>query len=346
MDMHRQTRIIGVLLLCLAGAAVQAGTALFESEIVVSDQSPQVRNAALDGALREILVRVTGQPDVLNSEAARSLLASSQQLVQQYRYFTESGKEPPLLKLWVRFDGAAIRQALQQQGVAYWGGERPDTLVWLAVEDRGNRYVVAPGEGGDVYREVEAAGRSRGVPLIFPLMDLEDQTRVRFADIWGGYTATVISASQRYSPPAILIGRLNRTASGGWAARWQLEMGGRRHAWSDTHPELAALAGQGINELAGLQAAQLAVTTPDAAGSDIVITVDGINDLAAYARTGNYLAALSAVRSVQLDEASGAAIHYRLQLNGNLQDLERTVAVGSMLEPVRDGMAGHFRLRQ
>jgi len=347
MDKYRQTQIVMVLLLGLAAFSLAvAEPALFESEVVVGDQSSATRAAALDSALREVLVRVTGQRGVQDMQAAQLLLADPERLVQQYRYFTESGKEPPLLKLWVRFDGAAIRQALQQQGVAYWGGERPDTLVWLAVEERGNRYVVPAGDNGEVYRQVEAAGRSRGVPLVFPLMDLEDQARVRFADIWGGYTDKVIGASQRYSPPAILIGRLNRTASGGWAARWQLEMGGRQRAWSDSHPQLAALAAQGIDELAGLQAEQLAVTTPGYTGSAVAITVDGLDTLAAYARTGNYIAALSAVRAVQVGAASGDTVQYNLQLNGNLQDLVRTVSVGTVLEPVMDGVPGHFRLRQ
>ena len=123
MDKYRQTRIVTLLLLLVlaAGSLSAAEPPLFESEVVVSDQTSATRAVALNSALREVLVRVTGDRSVLDTQAAKTLLAAPAELVQQYRYFTESGKEPPLLKLWIRFDGAAIRQTLQQQGVAFEG---------------------------------------------------------------------------------------------------------------------------------------------------------------------------------------------------------------------------------
>jgi hypothetical protein len=346
MDKYQQRSFFLGLLLCLPVLAVQAAApALFEAEVVVSDQTPAQRSVALKSALGEVLVRVTGQGSVLDTPAVQTLLAGPEQLVQQYRYFTEPNQEPPLLKLWVRFDGDAIRQTLQQQGLAYWGGERPDTLVWLAVEDRGNRYLVSADDASEVHRQVAAAARARGVPVLFPLMDLEDQARVRYADVWGGFFDKVVSASQRYNPPVILIGRLNRMPSGGWASRWQLEMGGKTRSWSDSHPQLDVLAKQGIDDLADVQASQLAITT-NAAGSTVVISVTGINTLAAYARTNNYLASLSSIRNLQVGEVKPGAVQYTLQLNGSMQDLTRTVAIGTVLAPAADGMPGNYLLRQ
>ncbi len=346
MDKYQQRSFLLVLLLTLPVLVVRAAApALFEAEVVVGDQTPEQRSVALKSALGEVLVRVTGQSSVLEAPAVQTLLAGPEQLVQQYRYFTEPNQAPPLLKLWVRFDGDAIRQTLQQQGVAYWGGERPDTLVWLAVEDRGNRYVVSADDTSDVRQQVAAAARARGVPVLFPLMDLEDQARVRYADIWGGFFDKVISASQRYNPPAILIGRLNRMPSGGWASRWQLQMGSKTRSWSDSHPRLDILAKQGIDDLADVQASQLAVST-SAAGSAVMISVTGIETLADYARTGNYLASLSPVRNVHVEEVKPGEVQYTLQLNGSMQDLTRTVAIGTVLTPAADGMSGNYRLRR
>jgi hypothetical protein len=348
MDKSQQRSLLLVcLLLWLPVLAIAADTAQFESEVVVTDQSPALRSTALRTALGEVLVRVTGQPGVTSTGPARAMLANPEALVQQYRYFTESGQDPPLLKLWVRFDGDAIRDQLQQQGVAYWGGERPDTLVWLAVEDRDNRYVVSADDSSDVRREMDAAARTRNVPLLFPLMDLEDQTLVRFADLWNGNFDPVNAAARRYNPPAILIGRIQHMASGVWAARWQLTIGGKTRSWSDSHPQLAALVQQGINDLAETQTALLdAGGTAAAAASAAVVYVAGVTSLADYARASNYLAALSTVRELQVDEVTPSRVQFRLQLNGNLQDLTRTVALGSVLEPAGDGIDGSYRLRQ
>jgi hypothetical protein len=341
---QRSLLLVCVLFLMLSLTARAADTALFEAEVAVQDQSPAVRTAALRDALGRVLVRVTGQSGVTATDAGQALLANPEQLVQQYRYFTESGQEPLVLKLWVRFDGDAIREALQQQGIAYWGGERPATLVWLAVEDRGSRYVVSADDASDARRYLDAAASARGVPLVYPLMDLEDQTRVRFANLWND-TFVAGAASQRYHTPAVLVGRIEHLDTGSWAARWQLSLAGSTRNWSDSHPQLAALLRQGIDDVASLQASLL--TAGGTAGTNAVtIDVDGISSLADYARAGNYLATLSSVRTVMVEQVTPTRVQYRLYLNGNLQDLTRTVAIGSVLEPAGSGMDGSFRLRQ
>ncbi len=336
-----------MLLLCLSWLTPLAASDLFEAEVVVSDQTPAVRRSALQGALREVLVRVSGQQSVLTSEPVQELLGNPEQLVQQYRYFTEQQQEPPQLKLWVRFDGDTIRQAVQQQGLAYWGGERPDTLVWLAVEDRGHRYVVAADDTSDVRRALETAARQRGVPVLFPLMDLEEQTEVHFSVIWGGFFDKVLAASTRYNPQSVLIGRLNRSPSGGWTSRWELQVGGRPNSWSDSNQQLDALARQGIDDVADILARQLSVAAPGASSTaGVSIRVEGVETLAAYARISNYLATLTSVRSVQVSEVTATAVRYSLQLGGSEDSLRRTIAIGTVLEPAPDGIPGNYRLRQ
>lgn len=341
---QRNRLLVCVLLLMLSLVARAADTALFEAEVPVQDQSSAVRTAALRVALGRVLVRMTGQSDVATTDAGKALLANPEQLVQQYRYFTESGQEPLVLKLWVRFDGDAIREALQQQGIAYWGGDRPETLVWLAVEDRDSRYVVSADDASEARHDLDVAAQTRGVPLVYPLMDLEDQTRVRFASLWKD-TFVVGAASQRYHTPAVLIGRIEHLDTGGWAARWQLSMAGNTRNWSDSHPQLAALLRQGIDDLASLQASLL-MAGGTAGTNAVTISVDGISSLADYARAGNYLDTLSGVRSVMVEEVTPTRVQYKLFLNGNLQELTRTVAIGSVLEPAGNGMDGSFRLRQ
>lgn len=335
-------------LLWLAPLIVTAGSnELFETEVVVASQLPAQRSAAFREALSEVLVRVAGGSSVLDSEPARSMLEEPAALVQQYRYYTRPESEPPVLLMWVRFDADGIRRGLQQQGMSYWGGsERPDTLVWLAVEDRGRRYVVAADDDSDVRRQIELAARQRGVPIVFPLMDLEDQSRARFSDIWGGFFDNVLQASQRYNPQAVLIGRLNRSASGGWSSRWHLQVGGKPSAWSGSSQALAELAQQGIDDSADILAAQFAAAGSSLGAGSVRIAIAGVDTLADYARTDAYLAALSSVSDLQLFEVDGSTLRYALRLNGSLQDLTRTVAIGTVLEPVRGEGPGSFRIRQ
>ena len=352
MDNYQQscTWLAGLLGLLLLLPTITAGAAtrdLFDAEVVVPNQTAGERSQALRAALGEVLVRVAGQDAVLNTAPAKQLLNNPDSLVQQYRYFNEPGSEPPLLKLWVRFDGDAIRSSLQQQGQSYWGGsERPDTLVWLAVEDRGKRYLVAADDNTDVQQQIALAAKARGLPILFPLMDLEDQSQVRFSDIWGGFFENVTAASRRYNPQAVLIGRLNRSPSGGWSSRWHLEVAGRPSAWSGSDQQLDKLSQQGIDDTADRLATSFAVARGSGNSSTVSITVSGVDSLSDYARLSAYLKGLTAVDDVQIERVAGAEIDYALKLNGSLEDLTRTVSIGTVLEPVRSDTPGSYRLRQ
>lgn len=349
MDYQTQTaRIMAVLLavlLCLPLSAA-AVTDLFESEQPVENQTAGVREAAFRKALSAVLVRVTGDSAVPGDASTAGLLASPEQLVQQYRYFTEPSGDTPALMLWVRFDGDAIRRALQPQGQSWWGGERPDTVVWLAVEDRGRRYLVASDGSSDVHAQINRAARQRGVPILFPLMDIEDQQHVSFSDVWGGYFDKVMQAAQRYNSPAVLVGRLNRSPSGGWSSRWYLNVSGQVYEWTDSNQRLDALARQGIDDVADQLASRFAVAGNGAAGQRVSIIVGGIDSLAAYARVSRYLDSLTQVSGLQVAQVTPTDVGFTMYLNGSLQDLSRIVSIGKVLEPVNDGQRGRFRIRR
>jgi hypothetical protein len=352
MDRTRRCRWLVAVIACLPGllpvpAGAVTGQDLFEAEVAVTSQQSDERVMAMKQALTEVLVRVTGQRDLLGREPARSMLDDPARFVQQYRYYTVPDTRPAQLKLRVRFDGSAVRAALHQQGESYWGdSERPDTLIWLAVEDRGERYIVAAQDGSAVYQKARAVAQQRGVPLIFPLMDLEDQTWARFSDIWGGFFERVLAASKRYSPSAILIGRLNRAPSGGWTARWEMQVAGTSSSWSDSDQRLENLLQAGIDNAADRQASRLAVTGPGVNSGAITITVDDIDTLAAYARVNDYLSSLTAIREFKVEQVAESSVHYVVQLNGTLQGLAQTIVIGTVLEPLPGGAAGSYRLRQ
>jgi len=337
----------GLLWLLPVTGYAAAGQDLFEVEVPVSGQQPVERKAAMRQALSTVLVRVTGQRELPGSGRVRPLLDTASQYVQQYRYFTVPGSTPPQLMLRVRFDGDGIRQVLREQDIAYWGDtERPDTLVWLAVEERGRRYIVSAQDETVIHRQMVQAARQRGVPLLFPLMDLQDQAQVRFSDIQGGFFDRVLEASARYKLQAILIGRLNLSASGSWVARWNLRIAGNTTTWSDTDNQLAGVARAGINNVADNLASRLAVTDSGALGNHVTVTVEDINTLAAYARVTDYLGSLTAVRQLQVKQVAGTSVDYSMQLNGTLQGLTQTIVIGSVLEPVVAAPPGSYRVRQ
>jgi hypothetical protein len=347
---HGLTRlfVIGTFLCLLSVSGIApARDNLFEADVPVVGQQPDLRTAYMKSALQEVLVRVTGQPDVLNRDSVRSMLDNPERFVQQYRYYTVAGSTPPRLMLRVNFDGVAIQQALRQQGVAYWGNtERPEILLWLAVEDRGTRYIVSAQDDSDAARELQEAARQRGIPLLLPLMDLEDQSQVRFTDVWGGFFDGLLAASARYKPGDVMIGRLNRGPSGGWEARW--DMGGGRDggSWNGSGKQLGDVLQAGIDTLSERLAAGHAVAEAGSVAGMTSITVGDVNTLTAFARVDDYLSSLTTVRRLALERVDGSTLQYALQLAGSLDGLTQTIAIGTVLEPSPGGAPGAYRMRQ
>jgi len=74
--------------------------------------------------------------------------------------------------------------------------------------------------------------------------------------------------------------------------------------------------------------------------------VSGVDSLSDYARLSAYLRGLTAVVGVQVEQVAGAEIDYALKLSGSLDDLTRTVTIGTVLEPVISELPGRYRLRQ
>ena len=190
----------GLLLLATASHAARLDT-LFQAEVNAAGRGAAAREAALGRALQDVLVRVTGSAESASQSRAQSLLKQPGRFVEQFRFLELPGRlpgQPPQLRLWVQFDGVALSREIRQAGLPYWGPERPDVLAWLAIDDRGRRYLVSETGESSAAGTLMRAARHRGLPLTLPLMDLEDQRAVQFTDVWGGFVGTVNEASQRY----------------------------------------------------------------------------------------------------------------------------------------------------
>lgn len=334
-----------LLVLALLGAllSVPAGAAddLYEVQVPVADRSGAARAEALRQAMTRLLVRVTGERDAARLVGIEALLAQPEQYVQQFRYLdavpspAASGSETDALALNVRFDGSALEQVLREQGLPVWGRERPPVLLWLAVGGE-QRHLIAADSDHPLRETAERVARERGLPVLFPLLDLEDQARVGYADVWGGFDETVLAASERYHPQLVLQGRL-QSGAGGWRGRWTLHIGQDRLQWQSTGVNASEALAEGLHLAADRLALRLAVRALGAAGQVERIRVREVRSLNDYARVLEYLAKLTPVRDVEVLAVEGDDLDLLLALDGERQTLERLLDIGRVLE--RDAAA-------
>ncbi len=347
--------VVGVLVF-FAGAARAVGEdGLYTARVPVASGDEAARKPAIRAALARVLVKLTGRRDVGRDPRARELLDHAEDWVSEYRYLAQpEGTEGYLLE--VRFQPARVRAALRKAGLPMWPTPRPGILLWLAVEEAGARRLL---ESADPALEAAArTARERGLDLLLPLLDLEDRSRVQATDLLGGFDESVREASERYTPDGVLIAAGKRTRDGTWRMDWRLYLGEARLDWRTRDTPLEAAVTEGIQVLAD----RLARRTSPASGQEarqgvLLVAVDGVNSLAAFAQVHRFLAQSSVLQQVRPWRIAPGTVVFHT----STQDPEGVARIlgtrGSPLEPLPEAAglesvgAGlvrvqHFRWRQ
>jgi len=334
------------LLLVSATAHAARVDDLFQVEVAADGRDAGSRDAALGQALGQVLLRITGSAESLSNPSLRPLLKNPSRFAQQYRFReipAETPEQAEQLRLWVQFDGVALAREVREAGLPYWGSERPDVLLWLAIDNRGRRYLVSDNSGGGVARSLSQSAYRRGLPLTLPLMDLEDQRAVQFTDVWGGFVGSLEEASQRYRPQVILVGKLGRSGpSGDWRGSWNLLAAGSQQSWTSHSANLEAAVEQGIGATSEWLARQYAVVATDEAVRSLL--VEGVQGLEDYARVSKYLASLTPVEQVQVARVNGQEVEFSLNLNSEERNLLQVITLGRVLQAIEEPSAWRFRL--
>ncbi|MGQ0836362.1 MAG: DUF2066 domain-containing protein [Gammaproteobacteria bacterium] len=292
------------LVLAVATQAAHAGRIVRVYEVgIASAKSP----AALQDAIRQVLVRATGRRDAGNDPALASIVGDASRYVQSYRPATDGGTD-------VVFDGVALEQAIAGAGRNVWERERPFTLVVL--------HPPLTGSGvDDVRRDLERAAAARGLPVSLVPMSLMDSSGVELD------RNTLLASAQRFGGDAVLVGR-NDGAGRRW--QWTLHAPIASESWSGG---IEAGVHGAVDVLARGEAVSFALAEAEA-----LIAVGGIVTLTDYAAVGRLLDAVPGVRRVDVDEAVGTTVTFRVLARGGADGIEQQLAGSSRL--TRTGAAG------
>ncbi len=351
MTNYWKTRFIGLMLVIQAlfilpelNAAEVKG--LYQAKVPVANQTREQRLEVYPDALAQVVVKLTGDQAVADLAELSGLMKRARTLVQQFHYEELAPDSEALIEegftrlLVVSFDDQAITQALIEANVPLWGHTRPEVLLWLAIEDRETRYILAANASAELETYLANHAKVRGLPLILPLVDLEDQAQLSFADVWGDFRPNLVQASQRYGVKAILVGRLIRSSRGMWQARWSLHYNNDVttpseywHAEVNLQQEALIVGVDGAADRIAQRYAQLySIGSADSVG----IKIKGVNDLASYARSMKYLESLDIVTDVNVVTVRADEVQFLLDIRGDSRGLEQAIALGGTLVQIGD----------
>jgi len=302
--------------LCFADmSAALTRVELYQATAPLTERSDAGQEAAFEAALRTVLVKVTGRRGVEQDPALAPLIASARRYVQQYR-------PAPDNQLSVAFDGAALDRWLTQNNQPLWGGERPATFVWLAVQTgQGGTVITAEDTTSPIKAELSAAAAQRGIPVLWPSAAELSRNHLDFATVAAATPAVLAEIGHRSGGEGTLIGRaVNPTDA--TAVRWI-------YLYQDRSSDFSGPSTEAVNRAADTYAGLYAVSGTLA---PVDIEVAGINDLKDYASVQSYLESLAFVSHVGVDSLSGNVVRFRLNARGGAESLEHALALNGRMQ--------------
>lgn len=349
--MHRLFIALILLSLTTFSNAAEVNS-LYQAQAPVSSRDEAERTALASPLLRQVMLKVVGNEALLDATDLSSALSQANSFVQQYEYqrtniLNYDLTQPDELALKLQFDANAVNQVIQQLQLPIWGKNRPDIVVWASVEAGDASEVVGlETDGLGVIQPLSAAADARGLPVLLPLMDLEDQAAVKASDINDSNQNKLASASARYQADIILTVLIQQQGDA-TTVRWQANGQGMTESWQTEGPLKEALT-QGVGKLADKLA--LRYTQQVETGQPqqrLKLRISNVMNFADYNRLMQFLEQLELITDIQVANLGEQELDLTIAFQGSETVLQRMLSVGSLLleQDTFDGsQARHYRL--
>ena len=206
------------VMLSLLGARAPAQADLFSCREIVTGTDPTLHPDAIERCVRDVAVKLTGQPSIAEDKRLDTLVADASTLIEDYVYLDrmsdipmhdEQGTRERPYDLIAHLDPERVRAGLRAAGLTPWP-DRPALLVRVSVVKDDARFALdADSVVGERQRQsLLSAGKRFGMRVVLP-------TRAQVASgqtprVRGGQAT--LSGELIWSPAAF-----------GWIGRWRLD---------------------------------------------------------------------------------------------------------------------------
>jgi uncharacterized protein len=341
---------LGLFLLGLAApVSAQKVDGLYETRLQVADQSGAARKDAAVEGLKKVLVKVSGQRSTLLNARVQAALAKADVYMSQFSYSTlgrdEWTPDIPTATRWLNmsFESNGVNRILKDAGIALWGENRPSVLVWLASDaGQGRRSVLTNQTNSPFLPALKNAAQDRGVPLLLPIMDLEDQQALPLENLWGLFSDAILSGSTRYTPDAVLAGRIYPAGNNLFSGHWKFMFHAEEQVVSFEAVSLDEALERAADLAASTLAASFSIKTTGAVSSGVVCEVSGVNSLDNYSRLGRYLGGMNIVKRYDIRRVDRDRITVYVQLASDMEQFTQILKLDKKLSFVATDEQGIY----
>ncbi len=327
---------LALALLSVPDADALVVDGLYVQEIAVTDQGDAERLRAYQEGLTEVIIKVTGEERWLQSGDVSRALRDAQSYVQEVTYRTSSAGSAPQTFIRVIFDRALVDRMLTTAGIPVWDRNRPSVLLWLTVQGAdGQRELLGSDSEHPVLALISEFSRKRGVPILLPLMDVEDRRNLPVDVAWSLNEQAIRNASARYGADSVLSGRVLQSPAGDLVGLWQFLFRERVETFDSVERDLAIYTNSALNRVTAHLATHFALARQASTQSDerVTLRVEGVDDVTAYVDLLAYLQTLSVVQSVAASLLDGTSLELDVQLSGSTYLFTEFLSLGRDLVP-------------
>jgi len=224
-------------------------------------------------------------------------------------------------RMKIQYNGAAMEKYLRDNGFSVWGSHRANVVIWLAVRDGQNEYVLKKSDQSLIKAATDDALQRRGIPEYWPQYDAKDRKILKVADIRGGFSEQVKKASKRYSRGPALTGSLIWSGAK-WQSSWSLLMpSGNRH-WNLEDADYNHLINKAVDQAADAMGVAFAVhgVAKNKKLAIVQVNMEAINSIKKYRKAERYLMGLSAVKSVTSLQVDDQSVLFEIILRSSEED--------------------------
>jgi hypothetical protein len=194
-------------------------------------------------------------------------------------------------------------------------------LLVISYDVNENIRLVSDDTTPDLIELLDQAASRHAVPVLFPLMDLEDIAMVNISDVVSREYDRIDSLALRYSPDALLVGRIIGRSGQGWSGDWEVRFADQIFKWEFKASQKNAVIEQVIKHLARILALEYALEDHRRSDLSLLMSVSAIDGIENLIKVQEYLKSLNVVDSVRV------AI-----INNDAADLQRLIEFGEVLE--------------
>lgn len=324
-------------LLVTVNVYAQSHVDFYRVYIPVTSQTVAERERAAKEGIEVVIRRMADSRQANFDSLLSDVQSKAWSYVQQFEYQAITAEQEDadvnyVNRLMMLFSPELIKTLFRQAQINFWPESRPNTLVWLVENtvDEGKKLLNAYSDSR-VVAGMNSAAELRGLPIVYPILDLEDQIALSAEQVWSLDDQAIRAASKRYNADVILVGRFSVTSTGKVRATWQFYHQNDTRVYDNMADDISLIGGLGLTPLADYLLSKYAIPAVSEQSPDFIMRITGVSQFGIYRQVIDYLESLTIVRHVMVQATGGDELILSVRAETEIDRFVATVKLGGKL---------------